>query len=179
MSELSKILEGFIGLNPGIWSFLFFLLIFCMGYMFVEMGMGRRYFFRTTLDGYQNNYFDRILHYVIWGILVNIFFFFFLYLSHAFDPLIKFFNSIGPVADAFKNFTNNSVVQTQLAIFWVYYFFFMFVFFLLPVRLITFFDVIMDSAFNLGEGIWRILIWLAKYLGKSKFWKKKRWFKFW
>ncbi|MDD4151542.1 MAG: hypothetical protein PHR68_02930 [Candidatus Gracilibacteria bacterium] len=53
-------------------GFIFFLLIFLVGYIFVEILLGKSYCFRSNFERYENNLFDRIIHYISWGMLLNI-----------------------------------------------------------------------------------------------------------
>lgn len=58
-----------------VWWFIFFLLIFLVGYIFVEILLWKDYFFRNNLEKYDNHLFDRIIHYTAWWIVLNIVFF--------------------------------------------------------------------------------------------------------
>lgn len=55
-----------------IWWFIFFLLIFLVGYIFVEILLWKSYCFRSNFERYENNLFDRIIHYISWWMLLNI-----------------------------------------------------------------------------------------------------------
>jgi hypothetical protein len=80
------------------------------------MAMGKRYFFRSSLDAYKNNYFDRIIHYLIWGIICNVVFILYIGTSTQLELTINVFNSAGKIANILKDITNN-IIPTQLAIF--------------------------------------------------------------
>lgn len=167
MPEIAQLLlENLVKIDMGIWSFLFFLLIFCVGYMFVEMVMGRRYFFREELENYGNSFFDRILHYFIMGILINVWFVMYLHVINFFGPLADFFNKAWVLAEMLKQMVGNSLVA-QLAIFGSYYFFLVFLFFI-QFRFILFFDTVVDFSINLGKRTGEFAWNAWKYLKKSK-----------
>lgn len=84
MSELSNIDI------LSVWGFIFFLLIFLIGYIFVEILLWKDYFFRSHLEIYGNHLFDRIIHYISWGIILNILYFYFNYFSWALEHVFKF-----------------------------------------------------------------------------------------
>lgn len=56
-------------------GFLFLFIVIGSGYFFLEVIMNDAYFGRRMLDRYSNNLFDRLLHYVFWGVSINIAFF--------------------------------------------------------------------------------------------------------
>ena len=57
--------------------FMFWLLIVLIGYLIVEIFEWKEYFWRQHLERYNNSLFDRILHYIIWWIIANIWILFF------------------------------------------------------------------------------------------------------
>ncbi|EKE27151.1 MAG: hypothetical protein ACD_4C00022G0004 [uncultured bacterium (gcode 4)] len=54
------------------WWFIFFLLIILVWYLFVEVLFWDKYLFRYTFEKYNNNFVDRLFHYIFWGIILNI-----------------------------------------------------------------------------------------------------------
>lgn len=77
-----------------------FLLIFLVGYFLVEVVFGKWYasFF---FERYENNLFDRSLHYIFWGIVLNILMIIFT-IKHLdfFKILIDLFNNAGSLSKA-------------------------------------------------------------------------------
>ncbi len=78
-----------------IWWFSFFLLIFLFWYIFVEIIFGENYFFANLFKRYDNNLFDRMIHYIFWGIILNIGMFYFNFFSDKWKTLVNlFYNSL-------------------------------------------------------------------------------------
>lgn len=73
--------------------FSFFLLIFLFWYIFVEIIFGENYFFANLFKRYDNNLFDRMIHYIFWGIILNIGMFYFNFFLDKGLSLIKFFDN--------------------------------------------------------------------------------------
>lgn len=114
---------GLEGINLfSVGGFTFFLLIIAVGYYTIEVVLGKYYPFRYIFREYSNNLFDRALHYVIWGMSINIFFIFFFAQTKDLDMLAKTFNIIGKTAEAFA-VGGLDVNSLQLIIFGCYYFF--------------------------------------------------------
>lgn len=53
-------------------GFIFFLLIILVGYLWVEIIFWKKYIFRNIFNKYKNSLFDRMIHYIVWGFLINI-----------------------------------------------------------------------------------------------------------
>lgn len=75
-----------------VWWFIFFLLIFLMGYIFVEILLWKDYFFRENFEKYENHLFDRIIHYIAWWIVLNIIFFIFFHYVDQYKYIAEAFN---------------------------------------------------------------------------------------
>lgn len=76
-----------------VWWFLFFLLIFLIGYIFVEIILWKDYFFRKKFEKYDNHLFDRIIHYIAWGIVLNILYVVLLYFVDKYKNIADIFNN--------------------------------------------------------------------------------------
>lgn len=103
------------------WWFIFFLLIIIVGYLFVEILFWKKYFYRHIFKEYKNNLFDRILHYVFWGIIVNLAFFYLYYFTDSLTPLINYFNTLWEASKSLKPIFWDSN-NFQFIIFSIFYF---------------------------------------------------------
>lgn len=72
--------------------FVSFLVVLCVGYIFVEILFGEKYPWRSSFSGYGNKIFDRCVHYIIWGVILNVGLLFSSIFSSALDEFITFFN---------------------------------------------------------------------------------------
>lgn len=75
-----------------VWWFIFFLLIFLVGYIFVEILLWKVYWFRSNFEKYENNLFDRIIHYIAWWIILNILYIYFCVFTWTLKNLADLFN---------------------------------------------------------------------------------------
>lgn len=73
--------------------FIFFLLIFLIGYIFVEIILWEDYPFRKNIEKYDNNLFDRIIHYITLWIILNIWYLILCYISNWINNLNEIFNT--------------------------------------------------------------------------------------
>ncbi|MDC0506016.1 hypothetical protein OAN96_00300 [Candidatus Gracilibacteria bacterium] len=89
-------MENFNILSAG--GFSFFLLVITMGYIIVEVICYKWYPFRKMLDTNNNHLFDRLIHYVFWGVLGNIAFFYLNYFAQNIDIFANAFNLSAPFA---------------------------------------------------------------------------------
>ncbi len=103
------------------WWFIFFLLIILFWYIFVEILMWEKYFYRSVLEKYNNNLFDRLVHYVSWWIILNIGLFFFNAYSDKWLTLANLFNNSVNMAKPLEQllWENNSI---QFILFSLWYF---------------------------------------------------------
>ena len=59
-------------INLSIWYALsFFLVILSIGYITIEIILGEKYWFREIINRSKNPLFDRVIHYIIRGFLIN------------------------------------------------------------------------------------------------------------
>lgn len=73
--------------------FIFFLLIFLIGYIFVEIILWKDYFFRKNLEKYDNHLFDRLIHYIAWWIVLNVLYVILLHFVDWYKNLTDIFNN--------------------------------------------------------------------------------------
>lgn len=73
-------------INLSIWYALsFFLVILSIGYITIEIILGEKYRFREIINRSKNPLFDRVIHYIIRGFLINGM----IFLIYPFCPLIE------------------------------------------------------------------------------------------
>lgn len=71
-------------------SFIFFILIIVLGYILVEIIWADNYWLKKSIDRYNGNILDRLIHYVSIGILFHVI----LFLSVAYTGSIDFINGV-------------------------------------------------------------------------------------
>lgn len=96
----------------------FFLLILSVGYYTVEIIGGKNYWYRHTFENYSNNFFDRIMHYVTWGLLINLGVLYGFIVTDGIKDLINILNTSGKIAETLGGDT----VSAQLLIFICFYY---------------------------------------------------------
>ena len=102
--------------------FMFWLLIVLIGYLIVEIFEWKEYFWRQHLERYNNSLFDRILHYIIWWIIANIWILFFeLLFKWGHVLLIDVFNNSRDISSSII-WNNIDRVWIQIFLFSLFYF---------------------------------------------------------
>lgn len=102
--------------------FMLWLLILAIGYFIVEIFEWKEYSWRKHLERYNNSLFDRVLHYIIWGILANIGILFFeLFFKWGQILLIELFNNSGNISSSIL-WSNIDRTSIQIFVFSVFYF---------------------------------------------------------
>ncbi|MFZ2151384.1 MAG: hypothetical protein WAZ12_01155 [Candidatus Absconditicoccaceae bacterium] len=104
-----------------IFSFIGFgLTIIGIGYIAVEIFGGDNYRFKKALDRNNRNLFDRLIHYVIRGGIINIIFLIRTG-SKGLESLLDILNGSRPLANMFT-INGQNLIETQLLIFSIQYF---------------------------------------------------------
>ncbi len=103
-----------------VWWFLFFLLIIAIWYFFVEVVCGDKYFLRKQLKKYNNNLFDRILHYISWWVIIDaVYIYISLLNKNSYKEIVNLFNYLDKVSNII--YAPNALA-IQLFLFWIYIF---------------------------------------------------------
>jgi len=106
-------------------GFTFLLLILAIGYYAVEIIGGRNYWYRRIFETYNNNLFDRIMHYIIWGLLINLWVIFWFVKADRLKGVFEVLNFSGKIADSI-GVQGDMSISIQLALFICFYFFALF-----------------------------------------------------
>jgi len=97
------------------------LITLCVGYIFVELLRGKNYFFRNALERNNNYRLDRVIHYIIRWVLINIIFFYMSMYVGNLPELGNLFNLSGQMGSILGP-TTTSVQNIQMIIFTIRYF---------------------------------------------------------
>lgn len=111
-----------------LWGFLFFLLVFLKGYIFVEIYLWKDYFFIKKLEKYDNSIFDRIIHYISWWIILNILFTILWGIMWFYDKFANLLNSAWELSKALSFIWDP--ISLQFIIFSLWYFLIVMIFLL-------------------------------------------------
>jgi len=103
-------------------GFAFFLLVIWTWYSFVEVALWKKYWFREILNNYNNSIFDRILHYIVFWILIHACFFVLMVTTWGLEWLINWFNRAWKIWNTLALGDENMWTQIQLVIFSCYYY---------------------------------------------------------
>jgi hypothetical protein len=103
------------------WWFIFFLLIFLIGYIFVEILLWKKYFFRKNLEKYENHLFDRIIHYIAWWIVLNVLYIVLLYFFDKYQNIADLLISSWKMWEIFQELWYAKNIQ--FIVFSIFYFF--------------------------------------------------------
>lgn len=104
------------------WGFIFFLVIILVWYIFVEIQSWKNYYFRKKLSVNNNHLFDRVIHYIFWWFLINIFIVALFSISWSTEWLANLFNDVWRISNSLVPIINNNVLDSQLIIFFISYF---------------------------------------------------------
>ncbi|MFA7298512.1 MAG: hypothetical protein WC010_02595 [Candidatus Absconditabacterales bacterium] len=97
------------------------LITLCVGYIFVELLRGDKYFLRNSLKRNNNYRLDRVIHYIIRGVLINIVFFYMNFYVGNLPELANSFTLAGKLASILGP-TTTSVQNIKMIMFAIGYF---------------------------------------------------------
>ncbi|EKD29263.1 MAG: hypothetical protein ACD_78C00462G0004 [uncultured bacterium (gcode 4)] len=106
-------------------GFTFLLLILAIGYYAVEVIGGRNYWYRRIFETYNNNLFDRIMHYIMWWLAINLWVIFWFVKADRLKGIFEVLNFSGKIADSI-GIQSDISTSVQLALFICFYFFTLF-----------------------------------------------------
>lgn len=107
--------------------FSFFLLILSVWYFVIEVTFSKFQFMRNFLARYNNHLFDRVIIYVLAGIITEVLFFEFFALSNSLNPIFDFFNTAWKSGEVFWKYGVNPL-GFQLISTGIFYFIILIVF---------------------------------------------------
>lgn len=97
------------------------LLTLSIGYIFVELLWGEKYFFRKALKRNDNYRLDRVIHYIMRGLMINVVYFSMQYSVGNLWGVANMFNISGKMASVFS-ISPSLVVNIQMIIFSILHF---------------------------------------------------------
>lgn len=103
-------------------GFVFFMVVLATGYSYVEIFMGDAYPLRASMARYGSSLFDRLMHYVLAGIVINVLGFALFVATGVWRGLLGNFNVTGKVAEALMGGPGPSADSVQFVVFSVAYF---------------------------------------------------------
>ena len=103
-------------------GFAFFMVVMATGYSYVEIFFGDAYPLRASMCRYGANLFDRLMHYVLAGVVLNVLYLILFILIGAWAGLVGHLNATGAVAEALMGGPGPAADSFQFVVFSVLYF---------------------------------------------------------
>lgn len=103
-------------------GFAFFMVVLATGYSYVEIFMGEAYPLRASMTRYNASIFDRLMHYVLTGVVINVLFLIFFVVAGLWRGLLGNFNVTGKIAEALMNGPGPAADSVQFVVSSVAYF---------------------------------------------------------
>lgn len=93
----------------------------CVGYIFVELLRGKNYFFRNALERNNNYRLDRVIHYIVRWVIINIVFFYLNVWVNGLWKLAKLLNVSWRISSVL-GIDSSSILNIQMIVFTIGYF---------------------------------------------------------
>jgi len=103
-------------------GFAFFMVVMATGYSYVEIFMGEHYPLRASMTRYNASIFDRLMHYVLAGVVINVLFLIFFVVAGLWRGLLANFNITGKLAEALMDGPGPAADSIQFVVASVAYF---------------------------------------------------------